>query len=353
MFFSVIIPVYNVLPYLREAVDSVLKQDFKGEFEVILVDDGSTDGSGAVCDEYAKQEVSKNIKIKVIHKPNGGLSSARNAGLDVARGEYIVFLDSDDWFADGVLSKFAELLGQSTPDLLEVSFFSVYPDRGIVPEREKNCRKEQIIPMKEFLTTCWLGTSAWRVIYRRNLLNSNTLRFKEGILAEDMLFNAQVSRCAKSIIVTDFRAFYYRRRENSIMKTGDIPKNIKLVRDQLYVYGECLRLAGIDGEERLQIEKMRVYEYNWYMFERFFSLPIPFLERRSIIAEWRKVKLFPIPPYTGERKFGFRYRFFRLLSLSRLTAWLIRPFFVAFPYGHPFWNVIQRIGFSFKRIFSV
>lgn len=89
---SIIVPVYNVEKYLRKCIDSILNQTFK-DFELILIDDGSTDESGKICDEYNL----KDNRIKVIHKENGGLSSARNAGLDIAQGEYIGFVDSDDW----------------------------------------------------------------------------------------------------------------------------------------------------------------------------------------------------------------------------------------------------------------
>ena len=95
MKFSVIIPIYKVEQYLRQCVDSVLAQTYT-DVEIILVDDGSPDSCPAICDEYAK----KDSRIKVIHKPNGGLSDARNAGLDMAQGEYVLFLDSDDWWDD-------------------------------------------------------------------------------------------------------------------------------------------------------------------------------------------------------------------------------------------------------------
>lgn len=95
MRFSIIIPCYKVEQYLRQCVDSVLAQTFE-DYEVILVDDGSPDGSPAICDEYGE----KSDKVKVIHKSNGGLSDARNAGLDVAQGDYVMFLDSDDWWDD-------------------------------------------------------------------------------------------------------------------------------------------------------------------------------------------------------------------------------------------------------------
>lgn len=95
MKFSIIIPCYKVEQYLHQCVDSVLAQTYE-DYEVILVDDGSPDNSPAICDEYGK----KTDKVKVIHKPNGGLSDARNTGLDMARGEFVLFLDSDDWWDD-------------------------------------------------------------------------------------------------------------------------------------------------------------------------------------------------------------------------------------------------------------
>ena len=104
MRFSVILPIYKVEKYLAECVDSILKQSFS-DYEIILVDDGSPDTSGAICDEYAK----KDARVRVIHKKNGGLSDARNAGFEIACGEYVVFIDSDDYVTDAdFLKKISE-----------------------------------------------------------------------------------------------------------------------------------------------------------------------------------------------------------------------------------------------------
>ena len=106
MLFSLILPVYNVELYLKECIVSILKQTYT-DYELILVDDGSTDGSGAICDEYAEKEK----QIKVIHKANGGSSDARNAGIETAQGEYIIYLDSDDYIiSDRFLEKLSEKL---------------------------------------------------------------------------------------------------------------------------------------------------------------------------------------------------------------------------------------------------
>ena len=117
---SVIVPVYNVAPYLRQCVDSILSQSYT-HLEVLLIDDGSTDESGAICDEYAQQD----SRVKVIHKPNGGLSSARNVGLSLASGEWISFVDSDDWLDTNIYQKCIDEL-ERYPDLDLVRFFVNY-----------------------------------------------------------------------------------------------------------------------------------------------------------------------------------------------------------------------------------
>ena len=103
IFISVIIPVYNVEKYLRKSINSILEQSYKN-YEIILIDDGSTDSSGLICDEYSK----KHCFIKTFHKKNGGLSSARNYGIDKSSGNYICFLDSDDWYSDNAFEEFEE-----------------------------------------------------------------------------------------------------------------------------------------------------------------------------------------------------------------------------------------------------
>ena len=122
---SVIVPVYNVLPYLRESLDSVINQTYK-DLEIIIVDDGSTDGSDAVCEEYAKDS-----RVKVIHQKNHGLSAARNVGLDIARGDYIAFLDSDDVYLPDMIQTMVEGIQKSQADVVVCGFIRVYSKKNI------------------------------------------------------------------------------------------------------------------------------------------------------------------------------------------------------------------------------
>ena len=117
-YFSVILPVYNVESYLRECIETILVQDFE-DYEIILVDDGATDNCPAICDEYAE----KYSNISVIHKKNGGLSSARNAGLDIAQGQYIWWVDSDDWIEEGALRKLWNASHQLMPDVVKFNYY--------------------------------------------------------------------------------------------------------------------------------------------------------------------------------------------------------------------------------------
>ncbi|WP_227166600.1 glycosyltransferase, partial [Enterococcus faecium] len=121
---SIIVPVYKVEKYLRKCVDSILAQTFT-DFEVILVDDGSPDNSGKICDEYAE----KDNRVRVIHKENGGLSSARNAGIDVARGKYLGFVDSDDYIDEDMYEILYENLKIHDADISSVELIPFYGDR--------------------------------------------------------------------------------------------------------------------------------------------------------------------------------------------------------------------------------
>ena len=123
MIFSVVIPVYNVKDYLPKCIDSVLAQDFD-DYEIVLVDDGSTDGeSGAICDRYAEANAAR---IRVIHKPNGGLGDARNVGIEAAQGEYVVFLDSDDYVDAGMLSALAAVIDRFHCDMIDFGLAVVH-----------------------------------------------------------------------------------------------------------------------------------------------------------------------------------------------------------------------------------
>ncbi len=227
---SVIVPVYNVAPYLRQGVDSILSQSYTN-LEVLLIDDGSTDESGAICDEYAQQD----SRVKVIHKPNGGLSSARNVGLSLASGEWISFVDSDDWLDTNIYQKCVDEL-ERYPDLDLVRFLINYA------YLEKESNSYRLEPWKEAQDSLVIDKSlcfkypgrvlavVWSSIYRASVLKSLDITFIEGLIHEDEYFTSEFYARAKSLKgrYIPYYGYYYRQnREGAITHNKDRIKSFE------------------------------------------------------------------------------------------------------------------------------
>lgn len=222
MKFSIIIPVYNVEAYLHQCLDSVLCQDFS-DWEAVCVNDGSTDGSAAILEDY----VAKDARFRLVTQPNGGLSAARNAGLDAAQGEYILFLDSDDWLAENALKVLSTNL--SGEDMLCFSgrrFFE--KTHGFNPsdllkngdyQSGMDYYNENALLPRDFAFVCVVLRA-----YRRTFLMDNGLRFKEGILHEDNLFTPLACYYAHEVRVVNACLYNYRVRVNSITNTFDMKR---------------------------------------------------------------------------------------------------------------------------------
>ena len=162
---SVIVPVYNVEKYLEKCVSSIVNQTYKN-LEIMLVDDGSTDSSGKMCDEFAK----KDDRIKVIHKPNGGLSDARNSALKIAKGDYIGFVDSDDYIADDMFETLCDLMEDNNSDISIVSFYEIYNNKLIGVRDSKELENmTKLEAMKELLIDSKIQSYAWNKLFKREL----------------------------------------------------------------------------------------------------------------------------------------------------------------------------------------
>lgn len=227
-FFSIIIPVYNVEAYLERCLHSILEDQCK-DLEIILVDDGSTDGSGSLCDQYA----SRYDNIKVVHKPNGGLSSARNAGLDEAVGEWISFVDSDDWVdqdsydhmkrilaeteseVDLVKTGYKKVSEKQTTDFIPCADPGLYDESGI---------REKLLPLamgNKLISNSTINTfilSSCAHLYKRQFLEDTGIRFisEREIGSEDFLFLYSLYMRASGILVTDLKWYNYYTREGSL-----------------------------------------------------------------------------------------------------------------------------------------
>lgn len=214
MFFSVIVPVYNVEQYLHESIDSILKQTCQ-DFELILVDDGSRDSSPMICDAYAQQHTN----VIVIHKENGGQSTARNMGVRAAQGEYAVFLDSDDMISS---ERFLEDLQRVIKDDTDIVIFryekyynkNKMSDCGIKMNGLDGLPKEQLI--RELVRRDAFFCSCWSKCTRMSLLKKNKIEFDEHLSCEDMDWYFTVMEKARTMLVIDKPYVYYRQRENSV-----------------------------------------------------------------------------------------------------------------------------------------
>ena len=207
---SVIIPVYNVEKYLKKCVDSVLCQTYEN-LEIILVDDGSPDGCGAICDEYAKQDG----RVVVIHKENGGLSSARNAGLDVMTGEYVAFLDSDDWVEPNM---YGTLLANLKRFQSDISVGGVADDletsEGTHTTHtsqygEEPFAENKVDAMRRFFSGAY---AAWDKLYRASLFCG--IRFPEGEINEDEAIALYLFEKCDAVCYTNEVLYHYLKREN-------------------------------------------------------------------------------------------------------------------------------------------
>ena len=256
-FISVIVPVYNVEKYITRCVESFVSQNFS-DYEILLIDDGSTDRSGIICDDIEK----KYNKIRTFHKVNGGLASARNYGLKHARGEYIVFVDSDDWVTQDFFQFIYEHLNKKAVDILKYGFQRVsnnkmgesvipYYNEGVYEKKqiESEILPGAIGPIQLFNYDKNALMSACTCAYSREFLKNNNIRFisEREVLNEDHLFNFHVLLCADSIEVTHKILYMYDFREGSLSKryiNNMLERKIKL----LDIYRELLKKYGVFHE---------------------------------------------------------------------------------------------------------
>ncbi len=209
---SVIVPVFQVKDYLEKCILSILTQTYRN-LEIILVDDGSTDGSEIICDQFALRDE----RIRVLHKENQGLSSARNTGLDYATGEYIAFVDSDDWIDERYIHQMYEVCKKYECDICQCGFFDAvcddifYKDHGGYPSIYSPIE----FAYAEFSLLSWDCIVCWNKLYRASLFKN--IRFPVGRIHEDEYVTYMLTYNANKIAVLPTRLYYYRRRNDSIV----------------------------------------------------------------------------------------------------------------------------------------
>lgn len=233
---SIIIPVYNVEKYIEQCLETVCNQTLK-DVEIIVVDDGSLDNSINIVKKF------KDKRIKIITRENGGLSAARNTGMKAAQGEYLLFLDSDDFFNNSYcVEEMYNLALENNADIVVGNGIEYYSDeRNTAFYRDKSEFYSRSINSRDFLikfiNKYSMRPEAWLNLYKRDMLIKNKLFFKEGILHEDELFTPQAFLLADNIYIYDKNFYMYRQRENSIMHSRN---NLKRGRDLIIVASELI-----------------------------------------------------------------------------------------------------------------
>lgn len=275
---TIIIPVYNVEKYIKKCIDSVITQTCS-QIEIILVDDGSTDLSGDICDLYEK----KDRRIKVVHKKNGGLSDARNAGLDISSGEYIVFLDSDDFISEYFIEIVVDVLEKEAADLVVLESSVSFYDGDIVPlaASQHDYEYSNINTKKalELMLYQRIATGAQFKICRRSLYKN--IRFPKGYLYEDVATTYKLFFVAIKVCLIRAKLYAYRERKSSITHQKFNARSYMAlkVHDQLINDSDIVN-AGLSAAA-----VSRVFQMVFNIFLR-----IPISDREAMKSFWEYIK---------------------------------------------------------------
>lgn len=225
MLFSVVVPVYNVADYLPKCMDSLLGQDFD-DFEIILVDDGATDGKcPALCDQYATKFPAR---VRTIHQANGGLGAARNTGLEAAKGEYLFFVDSDDYVAPDALRCLAGEIHRTHADMYVFGFWYVEGEE-IRPGEPPKVPMGEPLTLKDCPELLLEAPSAWARICRKELFLDTGIRYPGRVWYEDLHTTPKCLCHARRVVVLPQMLYFYLLREGSIMRNANYRRNLEIL----------------------------------------------------------------------------------------------------------------------------
>ena len=256
---SIIVPVYNAEKALRRCVDSILGQEYT-DFELLLIDDGSKDGSGAICDAYAASD----SRVRVVHKVNTGVSDTRNTALELARGRWLQFLDSDDWITSDATKLLVRAARQNDCDLVIADFYRVVGERvsrkGDIEEDGVMSREEFARHMMENPADFYYGV-LWNKLYRRELVERYHIRMDCDISwCEDFLFNLEYILHGERFCALQVPVYYYVKTEGSLVsQNASLAKTVKMKRMVFEYYDEFYK--NVYTEEDYEKKKLQIYRY--------------------------------------------------------------------------------------------
>lgn len=323
---SVIVAVYNIEKYIKKCIESITSQTYS-HLEIILVDDGSRDSSGKICDEYALRDE----RIKVIHRMNGGLSAARNSGLALCKGEFISFVDGDDWIEPEMYEQMVSAAMENDAELVACRYKCIYPGEIVDKSTDRKIVFEGLQMLSKYLEedeSVVIQHAAWNKLYHRKLIGEE--RFPEGKLYEDVVFSAHVlSRIKKGVYLDRALYDYVVSREGSIMAMG---LNPRMFTDLLPAYLEKERFLD-KFEDKTLVTKHR-YHYlkkmlSWYREtkepKQRISIEVVFENHRKNMDE---IKECPLCSKNDARKFDLflknPQRFLWVMKLNDATLLKIK-----------------------------
>lgn len=277
---SVIIPVYKVEEYLKRCVDSVIGQTLRN-IEIILVDDGSPDNCPAICDEYAK----KDDRVRVIHKKNGGVSEARNVGIEAALGEFIGFVDPDDYIEADMYEYLYDLVKKENAEISMCEFFHCY--QGKEPEKNEKISVETVdseTAIYYVLESKRASMTLVNKIYKREIFDDN-LRFPVGKVQEDAFLIVDILDRAKKVVISNFQKYYYYHRINSITTMHFSEHDFDCIEAFDYDYKRC---CEINREYLESVARMRCCWVRFFVLDKMALAGVKNTEQRSKIIKYLK-----------------------------------------------------------------
>lgn len=307
--FSIIIPVYNVEKYLKQCIDSVLNQTYKN-YEIILIDDGSTDNSPAICDKYKDND----DRITVLHKKNRGAAAARNSGIRVIKGEYVLFLDSDDFWADNkALEQIVNILEKEKSDVVCFGYREFYEDtceyKDVISIPNKSIDNLSLEDKIKVLIRKGIYTSSsWCKAIKSDLIKDNEIYFTENITSEDIDWSARILLNAKSYSLLKNFFYAYRQRKTSITHTVKY-ENVKTLSQNII---RCIEMVDKKENGRLKDLYLNYVAYQYITFLYASLLCDQDDEIRNLVDEMKKY-LFLLK-YNLNKKVKVVYLFSRLLG---------------------------------------
>lgn len=310
---SIVVPVYKVEAYLDDCVKSILAQT-QADFELILVDDGSPDRCGAMCDAYAESD----DRIKVIHKKNGGLSDARNAGIDIAKGQYITFIDSDDWISERYLEELLNTAQKYDADIVQCDFTSDPSQINEGMDRKENVFTSNREALVNYLTQHDVKDMAWGKLYRLMLFDE--IRYPFGKIHEDYLTTYKLLWNARIVVCFHSKLYYYRINPQGIIHG-------KLTAESFWMHDIVDQIEDYIGAYAGEVK----YELSYFRMRCDMSIYNMYLrsgQEKEFREEMEKIREYLKKKHVDEQRWETKYRMMVALlrKVPRIYGLLVRNF---------------------------